>query len=152
LRDRSLTQRTDEVFFHLAMQKPSFHYCVRLDTFALQQIPQNPPPRRASSAHTYRLLVFKDRSASLARPDTLRPAPLRSASLHQQQRSGIMKNFRRAVNRFSSPTEPAATAGSLATAGSPASRAPASGARKSEILASQSAPCKRYFDTRINGA
>ncbi|MEC5406433.1 hypothetical protein VOM14_12820, partial [Paraburkholderia sp. MPAMCS5] len=42
--------------------KPSFHYCVRLDTFAWQQIPKNPPPRHASSAHTYRLLVFKDHS------------------------------------------------------------------------------------------
>jgi hypothetical protein len=29
----------------------------------LQQIPENPPPHSASSAHTYRLLVFKDRSA-----------------------------------------------------------------------------------------
>ncbi|MGF6771450.1 hypothetical protein P3T18_003937, partial [Paraburkholderia sp. GAS199] len=28
------------------------------------------------------------------------PAPLRSASLHQQQRNEIMKNFRFAVNRF----------------------------------------------------
>jgi hypothetical protein len=86
------------VFFHLAMQKPSFHYCVRLDTFALQQAPQNPPPRRASSAHTYRLLVFKDRCAPPARPDTLRPAPLRSASLHQQQRNEIMKALFRFVN------------------------------------------------------
>ncbi|MEC5404735.1 hypothetical protein VOM14_03995, partial [Paraburkholderia sp. MPAMCS5] len=41
---------------------------VRLDTFAWQQIPKNPPPRHASSAHTYRLLVFKDRSAHVAPP------------------------------------------------------------------------------------
>ncbi|MGN8110198.1 hypothetical protein ACTJLB_19545, partial [Paraburkholderia sp. 22098] len=61
--NRSLTQRTDEVFNHLSMTKPSFHYCVRLDTFALCE--SGDPPRRASSAHTYRLLVFKDRSASL---------------------------------------------------------------------------------------
>ncbi|MEX3762712.1 hypothetical protein, partial [Paraburkholderia phenoliruptrix] len=59
---------------------------------------------------------------------------------------------RRAVNRFLLLTEPAATAGSLATAGFPASRAPASGARKSEILAIPAAGCKRYFDKRINGA
>ncbi|WP_344676377.1 hypothetical protein, partial [Paraburkholderia graminis] len=64
----------------------------------------------------------------------------------------IMKNFRRAVNRFLLLPEPAATAGSLAAIGSPASRAPASGARKSEILASRLAPCKRYFDEPINGA
>ncbi|CAH2903802.1 MAG: hypothetical protein PPHEMADE_5109, partial [uncultured Paraburkholderia sp.] len=56
-------------------------------------------------------------------PDFNHPAPLRSASLHQQQRNEIMKNFRRAVNRFLLLTEPVATAGSLATAGFPASRA-----------------------------
>jgi hypothetical protein len=43
LRGRSLTQRTDEVFIHLPMEKPSFHYCVRLDTFACGQVPENPP-------------------------------------------------------------------------------------------------------------
>ncbi len=57
-----------------------------------------------------------------------------------------MKNFRCAVNRFLLLPEPAAAAGSLATTGFPASRAPASGARKSEILASPATPCKRYFD------
>ncbi|WP_217468659.1 hypothetical protein, partial [Paraburkholderia fynbosensis] len=31
-------------------------------------IPQNPPSRHASSAHTYRLLIFKDRSAHAQRP------------------------------------------------------------------------------------
>ncbi|WP_206362289.1 hypothetical protein, partial [Paraburkholderia caledonica] len=40
--NRSLTQRTDEVFNHLSMTKPSFHYCVRLDTFALRQTPKGP--------------------------------------------------------------------------------------------------------------
>ena len=57
-----------------------------------------------------------------------------------------MKNFRYAVNRFFQLPEPAHFAESLATAGSPASRAPLSGARKSEILASPTPPCKRYFD------
>ncbi|MFP3432609.1 hypothetical protein SB781_22845, partial [Paraburkholderia sp. SIMBA_061] len=64
-RTRSLTQRTDEVFNHLSMTKPSFHYCVRLDTFAFRPAPEKTPQpgaRRASSAHTYRLLVFKDHS------------------------------------------------------------------------------------------
>ena len=154
-RTRSLTQRTDEVFNHLSMTKPSFHYCVRLDTFASRPAPEKTPQpgaRRASSAHTYRLLVFKDRFAHFTAPISTTPALLRSASLHQQQRSEIMKNFRRAVNRFLLLPEPAATAGSLAAIGSPASRAPASGARKSEILASRLAPCKRYFDEPINGA
>lgn len=58
-----------------------------------------------------------------------------------------MKNFRYIVNRFLSLPEPVHVAQSLATTGSPASRAPASGARKSEILASRTPPCKRYFDT-----
>jgi hypothetical protein len=44
---------------------------VRLDTFALQQTPKNPLPRRASSAHTYRLLIFKDRSAKPAAPTSI---------------------------------------------------------------------------------
>jgi hypothetical protein len=44
------------------MKKPSFHYCVRLDTFAVAADPEEPATaRRASSAHTYRLLIFKDR-------------------------------------------------------------------------------------------
>jgi hypothetical protein len=30
------------VFNHLSMTKPSFHYCVRLDTFALRQTPKGP--------------------------------------------------------------------------------------------------------------
>src|SRR4051794_41867464 len=42
LRDRSLTQRTDEVSGPLASARPFFHYCVRLDTFACRQIPENP--------------------------------------------------------------------------------------------------------------
>ncbi|MGF6905336.1 hypothetical protein, partial [Paraburkholderia sp. GAS348] len=75
-----------------------------------------------------------------------------SASLHQQQRNEIMKNFRYAVNRFFQLSQPAHFAQSLATTGSPASRAPVSEARKSEILASRTAPCKRYFDKRINDA
>src|SRR5215469_6721503 len=56
--------------------KPSFHYCVRLDTFALRQTPKNPSPRSASSAHTYRLLVFKDQSRTSQRP----PQPPGTAS------------------------------------------------------------------------
>src|SRR3954469_10268532 len=70
-RTRSLTQRTDEVFNHLSMAKPSFHYCVRLDTFASRPAPEKTPQpgaRRASSAHTYRLLVFKDRFAHFTAP------------------------------------------------------------------------------------
>jgi len=66
-----------------------------------------------------------------------------------------MKNFRYAVNRFFQLPEPARFAESLATAGSPASRAPFSEARKGEILATRTPPCKRYFDRpglRQNGA
>ncbi|MFM0672095.1 hypothetical protein, partial [Paraburkholderia sediminicola] len=120
--------------------------------------PEGSTARRASSAHTYRLLIFKDRVRIHYRTSTTRrqhhnyPAPLRSASLHQQQRNEIMKNFRYVVNRFFQLPEPAHLAESLATAGSPASRAPVSEARKSEILASQTPPCKRYFDKRINDA
>ena len=74
-RTRSLTQRTDEVFNHLPMEKPSFHYCVRLLILLLWPDSEESGPRSASSAHTYRLLVFKDRSAHCAVPDY--PAPLR---------------------------------------------------------------------------
>ncbi|WP_220669671.1 hypothetical protein, partial [Paraburkholderia fungorum] len=60
---------------------------------------------RASSAHTYRLLIFKDRvrihyQTSTVSHTSQPPVPLRSASLHQQQRNEIMKNFRYIVNRF----------------------------------------------------
>ncbi|MFM0119306.1 hypothetical protein P0D73_10670, partial [Paraburkholderia sp. RL18-101-BIB-B] len=60
--------------------------------------PEGPTSRRASSAHTYRLLIFKDRLRIHHRTGTARrqhhnhPAPLRSASLHQQQRNEIMEN------------------------------------------------------------
>ncbi|MFM0644136.1 hypothetical protein PQR14_07375, partial [Paraburkholderia bryophila] len=62
--------------------------------------------RLASSAHTYRLLIFKDRlrihyqTSTTCRQPHNYPAPLRSASLHLQQRNEIMKNFRYVVNRF----------------------------------------------------
>ncbi|MFM0126220.1 hypothetical protein P0D73_46765, partial [Paraburkholderia sp. RL18-101-BIB-B] len=68
--------------------------------------PEGSTSRRASSAHTYRLLIFKDRLRIHHRTGTAHrqhhnyPAPLRSASLHQQQRNEIMKNFRYVVNRF----------------------------------------------------
>jgi hypothetical protein len=79
---------------------------VRLDTFACSADPEGPTSRRASSAHTYRLLIFKDRLRIHYRTGTARrqphnhPAPLRSASLHQQQRNEIMKNFRYVVNNI----------------------------------------------------
>ncbi|WP_222945997.1 hypothetical protein, partial [Paraburkholderia sp. UCT31] len=67
------------------------------------QTPENPPPHSASSAHTYRLLVFKDRSAKPAAPEPPEP-PLPGtasfASLRLQQRNEIMESFRRIVNRF----------------------------------------------------
>ncbi|HEY1999996.1 hypothetical protein, partial [Paraburkholderia sp.] len=53
---------------------------------------------------TYRLLIFKDRLRIHHRNRTAlhhlhnHPAPLRSASLHQQQRNEIMKNLFRFVN------------------------------------------------------
>ncbi|WP_211706491.1 hypothetical protein, partial [Paraburkholderia aspalathi] len=69
---------------------------------SLMPDPEEPSSRRASSAHTYRLLIFKDRLRIHYRSaaHSNHPAPLRSASLHQQQRNEIMKNFRYAVNRF----------------------------------------------------
>jgi hypothetical protein len=120
-------------------------------------------PRRThlaspSSAHTYRLLIFKDRlrihyrTRTALHPPRNHPVPLRSASLHQQQRNEIMKNFRYVVNRFFVPAEPAHLAESLATAGSPAPRAPGSEARKNEILASRLTACKRYLDGLITDA
>ncbi|WP_218642016.1 hypothetical protein, partial [Burkholderia sp. SRS-W-2-2016] len=42
--------------------------CEAFDTFAIQQTPKNPPLHSASSAHTYRLLIFKDRFAYFAAP------------------------------------------------------------------------------------
>ncbi|WP_207557212.1 hypothetical protein, partial [Paraburkholderia acidicola] len=59
-----------------------------------------------SSAHTYRLLIFKDRialrSVALATSWSLQP-PSSTAFLrlpHQQQRNEIMKTFQQNVNRF----------------------------------------------------
>ncbi|WP_206002325.1 hypothetical protein, partial [Paraburkholderia antibiotica] len=49
----------------------------------------------ASSAHTYRLLVFKDRSQITA-PTTTGTASF--ASLRLQQRNGIMETLYRFVN------------------------------------------------------
>ncbi|WP_221307773.1 hypothetical protein, partial [Paraburkholderia sp. CI2] len=66
-----------------------------------QQTPENPPPHSASSAHTYRLLVFKDRSAKPAAPEPPEP-PLPGtasfASLRLQQRNEIMESGRQHVN------------------------------------------------------
>jgi hypothetical protein len=79
---------------------------VRLDTFAWSADPEGSTSRRASSAHTYRLLIFKDRLRIHYRTGTARrqphnyPAPLRSASLHQQQRNEIMKALFRFVNNI----------------------------------------------------
>jgi len=50
------------LFNHLAMKKPSFHYCVRLDTFAFAANPERSTAASPSSAHTYRLLIFKELS------------------------------------------------------------------------------------------
>jgi hypothetical protein len=62
--------------------------------------PRRTHPHRASSAHTYRLLIFKDRSAKPAAPTSNFPAPLRSASLRLQQRNEIMKALFRFVNNI----------------------------------------------------
>ncbi|WP_217710982.1 hypothetical protein, partial [Paraburkholderia youngii] len=66
------------------------------DTFALQQIHTDRPPHSASSAHTYRLLVFKDRSAQPAAPEPP-PGTASFASLRLQQRSEIMESGRQPV-------------------------------------------------------
>ncbi|WP_208524310.1 hypothetical protein, partial [Paraburkholderia tuberum] len=52
----------------------------------------------ASSAHTYRLLVFKDRSAKPAAPEPPLPGTASFASLRLQQRNGIMESGRQHVN------------------------------------------------------
>jgi hypothetical protein len=39
------------VFNHLSTAKPSFHYCVRLDTFALWQILRTRPASRIKRPH-----------------------------------------------------------------------------------------------------
>ncbi|MEX3785692.1 hypothetical protein, partial [Paraburkholderia sp. BR14374] len=71
--------------------------CEASDTFALQQIHTDPPPHSASSAHTYRLLVFKDRSAQPAAPEPP-PGTASFASLRLQQRNEIMESGPRRVN------------------------------------------------------
>ncbi|WP_211193523.1 hypothetical protein, partial [Paraburkholderia sp. UYCP14C] len=57
-----------------------------------------PPPHSASSAHTYRLLVFKDRSAQPAAPEPQPPGTASFASLRLQQRSEIMESGPHSVN------------------------------------------------------
>ncbi|WP_368623304.1 hypothetical protein, partial [Paraburkholderia sp. BR13444] len=99
LANRSLTQRTDDdpsVFRQINLP---LILCEASDTFALQQIHTDRPPHSASSAHTYRLLVFKDRSAPPAAPEPP-PGTASFASLRLQQRNEIMENFHRIVNRF----------------------------------------------------
>jgi hypothetical protein len=83
---------------------------VRLDAFACAAGPERFTAASPSSAHTYRLLIFKDRvrihyqTRTARRQPHNRPAPLRSASLHQQQRNEIMENLFRFVNNiFSLP-------------------------------------------------
>jgi hypothetical protein len=79
---------------------------VRLDTFAFAAHPEGSTAASPSSAHTYRLLIFKDRLRIHYQNRTAHcqhhnhPAPLRSASLHQQQRNEIMKNLFRFVNNI----------------------------------------------------
>jgi hypothetical protein len=74
---------------------------VRLDTFACTADPEGPTVASPSSAHTYRLLIFKDRLRTHQNRANLDyPAPLCSASLHQQQRNEIMKNLFRFVNNI----------------------------------------------------
>ncbi|WP_429319464.1 hypothetical protein, partial [Paraburkholderia sp. GAS448] len=51
------------------------------------------------------------------------PAPPRPASLHQQQRNEIMKNFRYVVNRFFNRPSLPTTSQSLANPGFPLPRA-----------------------------
>jgi phosphatidylethanolamine-binding protein (PEBP) family uncharacterized protein len=56
-------------------------------------MPIQRPAAPASSAHTYRLLVFKEHIATQNSP------PFRLASLHQQQRNEIMNNVSVTVNK-----------------------------------------------------
>jgi hypothetical protein len=96
---------------------------VRLDTFACAANPERPTAASPSSAHTYRLLIFKDRLRIHHRTRTAlhhprnHPAPLRSASLHLQQRNEIMKNLFRFVNNiFSLPLKTLVTLRPLVSA------------------------------------
>jgi hypothetical protein len=87
---------------------------VRLDYFRFDPKPED-PGASPSSAHTYRLLVFKEHSQEPApkpsvafevQPLNYRRHPFRSASLHQQQRNEIMNNVSLFVNRFFSLPNP----------------------------------------------
>src|ERR1700712_1410550 len=100
---RSLNVLTDPAY--LSILKTYLNTSVRLDTFASNQIRKS-GPTSLSSAHTYRLLVFKEHSQNLAPILVARTASayrLRTsffASLHLQQRNEIMKNVSLIVNKF----------------------------------------------------
>ena len=84
--------------------KNQFHVSIRVFLFAKHHIAcamQRRPP--TPNAHTYRLLIFKERAANTIRPLGLhadRKTVSFVASLCQQRRDGIMGIPRMDVNRF----------------------------------------------------
>ena len=84
--------------------KNQFHVSIRVFLFARHRITyamQCRPP--TPNAHTYRLLIFKERAANTIRPLGLhadRKTVSFVASLCQQRRSGIMGMSDRVVKRF----------------------------------------------------
>ena len=84
--------------------KNQFHVSIRVFLFARHHITyamQHRPP--TPNAHTYRLLIFKERATNTIRPLGLhadRKTVSFVASLCQQRRSGIMGMSDRVVKRF----------------------------------------------------
>ena len=90
--------------------KNQFHVSIRVFLFAKPRVAyatQRRPP--TPNAHTYRLLIFKERAANTIRPLGLhadRKTVSFVASLCQQRRNGIMGIPRMDVNRFLSTEAP----------------------------------------------
>jgi hypothetical protein len=103
---RSLNVLTSSSHLPVARKtlKTYLNTSVRLDTFASRQhLPGNPRKHhhaqsQAPSAHTYRLLVFKEHSLPTAESNPQNPTAF--ASLHLQHRNEIMSCVSLFVNRF----------------------------------------------------
>src|ERR1700712_5290807 len=91
---RSLNVLTSSAYLSISGKtlKTYLNTSVRLDTFASCSSPKT-RTASPSSAHTYRLLVFKEHSHEPAPTPSVaystQTSALRSASLHQQQRNEI---------------------------------------------------------------
>ena len=100
---RSLNVLTSSSHLPVARKtlKTYLNTSVRLDTFASRQrLRRNTTTllSKTPSAHTYRLLVFKEHSRQPHSSNPQNPAAF--ASLHLQHRNEIMKNLFLLVNKF----------------------------------------------------